>query len=177
MSHGSPESYASPEPYAGPEPYPGAASYADRRPGAGGSPVYPVRPGSVPALPAPPGHRPGLPPGEPLRDGAQLCHWGGHHQDLSVLRRAYHRQRGVSALAAVGCFSLFLALLVGAPSFMNRRLAEGLSAGLLLALAQFPAVGLALALYERTARRQVDPLARRLHRHAAVPGAEPGPER
>ncbi|MEV5352010.1 DUF485 domain-containing protein [Streptomyces sp. NPDC052693] len=95
----------------------------------------------------------------------------GHHGDLRVLRGAYRRQRRVATLTALGYFVLFLILSAFAPSFMTGTVTDGLPTGLLLALVQVPVTWLAVALYERTARRRVDPIADRIRRQAA-PGTE-----
>lgn len=126
-------------------------------------------PARAPALPAP--------PGEPLREGIPPRPWTGHHRDLRILRRVYRRQRWVTTLAALGYFALFLALSVGRPEFMARPVTGGLSTGLVLALAQLPVTWLAVALYERTARRYVDPLARRVNRQAPWVSGEQERER
>ena len=49
---------------------------------------------------------------------------------------------------------------------MARPLVGGLPTGLVLALSHVPVTWLAVLLYERTARRYVDPLALRVTRHA-----------
>ncbi|UUU22689.1 DUF485 domain-containing protein [Streptomyces sp. DSM 40750] len=92
----------------------------------------------------------------------------GHHSDLRVLRGAYRRQRRVATLTALGYFVLFLLLSAFAPSFMTGTVSGGLSTGLLLGLVQVPVTCLAIWLYERTARRRVDPLADRIRGLAAV---------
>ncbi|MGW3818292.1 DUF485 domain-containing protein [Streptomyces sp. NPDC005046] len=104
------------------------------------------------------------PSGESLRGGASPRTWTGHHRDLRILRRAYRRQRRVTTFVVLGCFTLFLGLSAGCPALMARPVASGLSTGLVFALAQIPATWLAVLLYERTARRYVDPLARRVNR-------------
>ncbi|MGW7049702.1 DUF485 domain-containing protein [Streptomyces avermitilis] len=119
----------------------------------------PSAPSRAPSLPAP--------AAESLRGGARPRSWTGHHRDLRVLRRAYRRQRRVTTLAALGYFTLFLALSAGCPGLMARPVTGGLSTGLVLALSQLPITWLAVALYERTARRYVDPLARRVNRHSS----------
>ncbi|MCQ9135630.1 MULTISPECIES: DUF485 domain-containing protein [Streptomyces] len=111
-------------------------------------PTYPWQPPPPPPEPAP--RRPS--PHTPL----------GHHSDLRVLRGAYRRQRRVATLTALGYFVAFLVLSAFAPSLMTADLAPGLPAGLLLALLQLPVTGLAIVVYERTARRRVDPLAERI---------------
>ncbi|MEY2247003.1 DUF485 domain-containing protein [Streptomyces sp. BF23-18] len=112
---------------------------------------------------------------EPLRGGASPRTWTGHHRDLRILRRAYRRQRRVTTFAVLGCFSLFLGLTAGCPGLMNRPVTGGLSAGLVIAVSQIPATWLAVLVYERTARRYVDPLAHRVNR--SVPWAEAERER
>ncbi|GHA03910.1 DUF485 domain-containing protein [Streptomyces echinoruber] len=95
----------------------------------------------------------------------------GHHGDLRILRGAYRRQRRVATLTALGYFTLFLLLSAFAPSFMTSTVTDGLPTGLLLLLVQLPVTLLAIALYEHTARRNVDPLADRLRAQAEL-GAE-----
>ncbi|MFJ4472713.1 DUF485 domain-containing protein [Streptomyces sp. NPDC089424] len=92
----------------------------------------------------------------------------GHHSDLRILRSAYRWQRRVATLTALGYFTLFLVLSAAAPGFMTAGAAGGLPTGLLLALVQLPVTWLAIALYERTARVRVDPLADRIRRQAAL---------
>ncbi|MFG3157904.1 DUF485 domain-containing protein [Streptomyces sp. NPDC048219] len=89
----------------------------------------------------------------------------GHHRALRILRRACRWQRRVATLAALGYFAVFLTLTVEAPSLMARPALGGLPTGLLLALAQVPVTWLAVILFEYTARRYVDPLARRVSRY------------
>ncbi|WP_432135499.1 MULTISPECIES: DUF485 domain-containing protein [unclassified Streptomyces] len=117
-------------------------------------PTYPWRP------PAPPAHA----PAHRTEAHAPL----GHHSDLRELRTAYRRQRRVATLTALGYFTVFLLLSAYAPGLMTARVADGLPAGLLLALVQLPVTWLAIALYEHTARRQVDPLAQLIRRQAEV---------
>ncbi|MEU1317014.1 DUF485 domain-containing protein [Streptomyces tibetensis] len=88
----------------------------------------------------------------------------GHHSDLRVLRSAYRWQRRVATLTALGYFTLFLILSAFAPSFMTSTVTDGLPTGLLLALIQVPVTWLAIALYEQTARRRVDPIADRIRK-------------
>ncbi|QJS99247.1 DUF485 domain-containing protein [Streptomyces asoensis] len=98
----------------------------------------------------------------------------GSHRDLRRLRRACRWQRRVATFAALGYFAVFLTLTVEAPSVMTRLAPGGLPTGLLLALVQLPVTWLAVLLYEYTARRYVDPLARRVHRRPdPVPHEEP----
>ncbi|MFF3912984.1 DUF485 domain-containing protein [Streptomyces sp. NPDC001852] len=114
---------------------------------------------TYPWQPAPPQPRPDRrPPREPL----------GHHSDLRVLRSAYRWQRRTATLTALGYFTLFLVLSASAPGVMTRTVADGIPAGLLLALIQLPVTWLAIALYEHTARRHVDPLADRIRRQAEL---------
>ncbi|QTD99002.1 DUF485 domain-containing protein [Streptomyces cyanogenus] len=138
-------SYDPPHPsYPSQPPYPVRSSYPS-------SPTYPWQPPE----PAPPAPRPER---EPL----------GHHSDLRVLRSAYRWQRRTATLTALGYFTLFLVLSAYAPGVMTRTVADGIPAGLLLALVQLPVTWLAIALYEHTARRYVDPLAERIRRHAEL---------
>ncbi|MFJ4485039.1 DUF485 domain-containing protein [Streptomyces longwoodensis] len=118
--------------------------------------TYPWQPAPAPPPPAPAPRRP--PQHAPL----------GHHSDLRVLRTAYRWQRRVATLTALGYFVVFLVLSACAPSVMTARVADGLPAGLLLALAQLPVTLLAIAVYEFTAHRHVDPLARRIRHQAEV---------
>ncbi|MEV0738669.1 DUF485 domain-containing protein [Streptomyces sp. NPDC050549] len=93
---------------------------------------------------------------------ARARSWTGPHRDLRLLRRACRRQRRVAALAALGYFAVFLTLTVALPSVMTAPALGGLPAGLCLALVQLPVTWLAVLFYEYTARRHVDPLARRV---------------
>ncbi|MFF4039425.1 MULTISPECIES: DUF485 domain-containing protein [unclassified Streptomyces] len=110
-----------------------------------------------PPPPEPPRPR-RTPPREPL----------GHHSDLRILRGAYRWQRRTAALTALGYFTLFLVLSAFAPDVMTRTVVDGIPAGLLLALLQLPVTWLAIALYEHTARRHVDPLADRIRKEAEL---------
>lgn len=92
----------------------------------------------------------------------------GHHSDLRILRGAYRRQRRVATFTALGYFVLFLVLSAFAPSLMTATVTAGLPAGLLLALLQLPVTWLAIALYERTAHRHVDPLAERIRKQSEI---------
>ncbi|MFE0420651.1 DUF485 domain-containing protein [Streptomyces tendae] len=92
----------------------------------------------------------------------------GHHSDLRILRGAYRWQRRTATLTALGYFTLFLVLSAYAPGLMTGTAVAGLPTGLLLALAQLPVTWLAIALYEYTARRRVDPLADRIRPEAAL---------
>ncbi|MFD5218915.1 DUF485 domain-containing protein [Streptomyces tendae] len=130
------------------------------------SPSYQHRP-----PPPPPPYAPGPPspyaPGPrthraPRRDPL------GHHSDLRILRGAYRWQRRTATLTALGYFTLFLLLSAYAPGLMTGTAVAGLPTGLLLALAQLPVTWLAIALYEYTARRRVDPLADRIRKEAEL---------
>ncbi|MFF0082544.1 DUF485 domain-containing protein [Streptomyces canus] len=92
----------------------------------------------------------------------------GHHSDLRILRSAYRWQRRTATLTALGYFTLFLVLSAYAPSFMASGVTDGLPIGLLLALLQLPVTWLAIAVYEHTARRYVDPLADRIRKQSEV---------
>ncbi|MFI9752564.1 DUF485 domain-containing protein [Streptomyces collinus] len=98
----------------------------------------------------------------------------GHHSDLRVLRSAYRWQRRVATLTALGYFVLFLILSAFAPSLMTSTVTDGLPTGLLLALVQVPVTWLAVALYEQTARRRVDPIADRIRKHAELDAKREG---
>lgn len=64
---------------------------------------------------------------------------------------------------------LFLVLSAFAPALMTGTAAAGgVPTGLLLAVGQVPVTWLAVALYEATARRRVDPLAALIRRQAVV---------
>ncbi|KUM94374.1 hypothetical protein AQI88_21965 [Streptomyces cellostaticus] len=122
-------------------------------------PPYPARP-TYPWQPPPP--QPPRPRHQPAR--API----GHHSDLRLLRSAYRWQRRTATLTALGYFTLFLVLSAFAPHVMTRTVADGVPAGLLLALLQLPVTWLAIALYEHTARRHVDPLADRIRKEAEL---------
>ncbi|MEU1479666.1 DUF485 domain-containing protein [Streptomyces sp. NPDC001668] len=117
-------------------------------------PTYPWQPPAPPPEPAP--HR--------AFDRSPL----GHHSDLRILRSAYRWQRRTATLTALGYFTLFLVLSAYAPSFMASSVTDGLPTGLLLALLQLPVTWLAIAVYEHTARRYVDPLADRIRKQSEV---------
>lgn len=110
------------------------------------------------------------PTDEPMRSRAPSRSILGQHRDLRVLRRAYRWQRRVAAFAALGYFTLFLVFSALAPHVMTRPVTGGLSMGMLLGLVQLPVTWLAIALYGWTARRFVDPLARRVRRQSAPHG-------
>ncbi|MEV5979243.1 DUF485 domain-containing protein [Streptomyces sp. NPDC052114] len=118
--------------------------------------TYPWQPQPPPPVPTP------RPPRHPAP---------GRHSDLRKLRVAYRRQRRVATLTALGYFTLFLALSALAPTLMTGTVTGGLSTGLLLGLCQLPVTCLALVLYERTARRRLDPLAERLRKQAELADA------
>ncbi|MEU1575322.1 DUF485 domain-containing protein [Streptomyces collinus] len=141
------------------------------------SPRYPYRPPDPPppydpytyeTYPWAPQEAP-EPVGRPQRHAAL-----GHHSDLRVLRSAYRWQRRVATLTALGYFVLFLILSAFAPSFMTSTVTDGLPTGLLLALVQVPVTWLAVALYEQTARRRVDPIADRIRKHAELDAKREG---
>ena len=98
--------------------------------------------------------------------GARQRSWSGYHRTLRILRRACRWQRRLATLVALGYFAAFLALTIEAPALMARPAAGGLPTGLLLAVVQVPVTWLAVLLFEYTARRYVDPLARRVSRYA-----------
>ncbi|OLZ67752.1 hypothetical protein AV521_22900 [Streptomyces sp. IMTB 2501] len=108
------------------------------------------------------------PPQPPRPERRPPCEPLGHHSDLRVLRGAYRWQRRTATLTALGYFTLFLILSASAPGVMTRTVADGIPAGLLLAMLQLPVTWLAIALYERTARRHVDPLADRIRKVAEL---------
>ncbi|AZM61813.1 MULTISPECIES: DUF485 domain-containing protein [unclassified Streptomyces] len=134
------------DPYPHPRPHPPNAA----------SPAYPTYPWLPPAPPAPAPRR--APQHAPL----------GHHSDLRRLRGAYRLQRRTATLTALGYFVLFLVLSAFAPGFMTGTVTDGVPTGLLLAVLQVPVTWLAIVLYERTARRRVDPLAELIRRQSAL---------
>ncbi|MFG2538395.1 DUF485 domain-containing protein [Streptomyces sp. NPDC048511] len=92
----------------------------------------------------------------------------GNHSDLRRLRTAYRLLRRVSALTALGYFTLFLLLSGYAPGLMTRPVGDGgLTTGLLVAVCQLPVALVSIAVYEWTARRTVDPLSAGLRDRAA----------
>ncbi|WDV52264.1 DUF485 domain-containing protein [Streptomyces coeruleorubidus] len=113
-------------------------------------------------------------PAEPARRRPRRHAALGHHSDLRVLRSAYRWQRRVATLTALGYFVVFLILSAFAPSFMTSTVTDGLPTGLLLALVQVPVTWLAIALYEQTARRRVDPLADRIRKQAELDARREG---
>ncbi|MFJ4582272.1 DUF485 domain-containing protein [Streptomyces echinatus] len=143
-------SYDPPHPSYPPPPSPYSSPPSSHSP----RPTYPWQPPEPPD-PVRPTPRP---PREPL----------GHHSDLRVLRSAYRWQRRTATLTALGYFILFLVLSACAPGVMTSTVADGIPAGLLLALLTLPVTWLAIALYEHTARRRVDPLADRIRKQAEL---------
>ncbi|WP_151484027.1 DUF485 domain-containing protein [Streptomyces albicerus] len=123
------------------------------------SPSYPTYPWAPQDPPEP----------EPTRQPHRHRHTAlGHHSDIRVLRTAYRWQRRVATLTALGYFTLFLILSAAAPSFMTSEVTEGLTLGLLLGLIQVPVTCVAIALYEYTARRGVDPIAERIRKQTEL---------
>jgi uncharacterized membrane protein (DUF485 family) len=130
------------------------------------SPSYPYR---IPTQQPPPAHTHQSHPWEqPTARRLPAEPPLGHHSDLRVLRSAYRWQRRTAALTALGYFTLFLILSAFAPSFMSTTVADGLPTGLLLALLQIPVTWLAIALYEHTAGRYVDPIADRIRKQSEL---------
>lgn len=95
---------------------------------------------------------------EPVRDDAR-------ERELQSLASAYRRLRRVSTFTALGYFVLFLLLSAYAPAAMTAEMSGGLTVGIVLGLIQLPVALGAIALYERIARRRVDPLARSVREH------------
>ncbi|TQK50434.1 uncharacterized membrane protein (DUF485 family) [Streptomyces sp. SLBN-118] len=114
-----------------------------------GQPRNPLHYWQEPAPPAPP-----RPPSDP-------------HRDVRALSAAYRRLRRVATLTALGYFVLFLILSAYAPDLMTSKITGGLNIALLLGLIQLPVSLIAVAAYERSARRRVDPLADAMRRRAA----------
>ncbi|MEV6006080.1 DUF485 domain-containing protein [Streptomyces sp. NPDC051976] len=92
--------------------------------------------------------------------------------DLRRLRGAYRILRRVATGTALGYFTLFLFLSAFAPSLMGGTVSGGLSTGLALGLLQVPVTWGAVALYEYTARRGIDPIAHRIQEQAERTGPE-----
>ncbi|MGW1841520.1 DUF485 domain-containing protein [Streptomyces sp. NPDC001966] len=92
----------------------------------------------------------------------------GRHSDLRRLRTSYRSLRRTAALTALGYFVVFLLLSGYAKDLLDQPLFGGLNIGLALGLCQLPVTLLAITLYERTARRTVDPLAARIRRAGAA---------
>ncbi|MFF9064104.1 DUF485 domain-containing protein [Streptomyces sp. NPDC014891] len=99
--------------------------------------------------------------------------------DLHLLGSAYRRLRRVATFTALGYFVVFLFLSGYAPSLMTGSITGGLTTGLVLGLLQLPVALGAIAVYERIARRRVDPLAATIRARAerAAAAAAPRPER
>lgn len=157
----------------------------------------PQRPPRPPYAPFRPHRRPPPPPRSP--GGEYLLPWQssstpppprwttppaapvpapGHHSDLRRLRGAYKVLRRVSTLTALGYFTLFLLLSGFTPGLMTRPVGEGgLTVGLLLGLCQLPVTLAAIAVYEWTARRTVDPLSAGLRDRARDPDDRAGTDR
>lgn len=129
-------------------------------------PPTPNRDAYVPSHPTYPWQPAPPPPPRPRRAATRAPL--GHHSDLRVLRSAYRWQRRVATLTALGYFTVFLILSAYAPSFMTGTVTDGVPTGLLLAVLQVPVTWLAIAMYEGTARRRVDPLADLIRRQAAL---------
>ncbi|MFF2011595.1 DUF485 domain-containing protein [Streptomyces sp. NPDC058195] len=92
----------------------------------------------------------------------------GRHSDLRRLRTAYRTLRRVATLTALGYFVVFLLLSAFAKDLVEFPLFGGFNVGLVLGLCQLPVTALAIVVYERTARRTVDPLAARVRRAGAT---------
>ncbi|ANB06842.1 hypothetical protein SAM40697_2884 [Streptomyces ambofaciens] len=133
-------------------------------------PLHAPAPSLHGALPWQPAEAPPYPPAAPAPTHRRAPRRAalGHHSDLRVLRSAYRWQRRTATLTALGYFTLFLLLSAYAPGFMTGSLVGTVPTGLLLALVQLPVTWLAIALYEHTARRRVDPLADRIRKEAAL---------
>ncbi|MFD6279204.1 DUF485 domain-containing protein [Streptomyces sp. NPDC060209] len=139
-------------------------------------PPHPPRQSPHPNRPAPPPYPgdylmpwqsspPPPPPRRPPAPGTAPA--PGHHSDLRRLRTAYRLLRRASTLTALGYFSLFLLLSGYAPALMTHPVGDGgLTTGLLLGLCQLPVTLAAIAVYEWTARRTVDPLSAGLRARA-----------
>ncbi|CAL9539982.1 DUF485 domain-containing protein [Streptomyces sp. Tu 3180] len=160
-----------------PSPFPWDPSPSPRRnpyphPPASARPAHEPFPAPFPPTPPSPSYaahprQPSAPPAqEPRR--TPLHPPLGHHSDLRHLRSAYRWQRRTATLTALGYFVLFLVLSAFAPSFMTGTVTGEIPTGLLLALLQVPVTWLAIAMYEGTARRRVDPLADLIRRQAAL---------
>ncbi|MFF8846663.1 DUF485 domain-containing protein [Streptomyces sp. NPDC015127] len=93
--------------------------------------------------------------------------------DMRELGSAYRRLRRVATFTALGYFVLFLILSGYAPGMMTGRVSGGLTTGLVLGLLQLPVALAAIAVYERIARRRVDPLAQAIRQRAEAAAAAP----
>ncbi|MFF8835803.1 DUF485 domain-containing protein [Streptomyces sp. NPDC015130] len=103
----------------------------------------------------------------------------GDRDDLHRLGSAYRRLRRVATFTALGYFVIFLFLSGYAPSLMTGNITGGLTIGLVLGLLQLPVALAAIAVYERIARNNVDPLAAAIRERAeqAAAAAAPRTER
>lgn len=176
-SHRPDDVHSSPDPYTpyDPDAAPDADPYTPDAPDSVPYTPYDHAPPPTPPSPPPPRTSPPTvtypwqpPPPPPERRRLPRRPALGNHSDLRILRGAYRRQRRVATSAALGYFCLFLGLSAFAPALMSSTGTGGVPTGLLLALAQLPVTWLATALYERTARRRVDPLADRFRRQAEL---------
>lgn len=178
------------QPFPGPPPVPQHRNAGRHRQEAasqswdGGSPSWDT--GPQPARDSPPQAWDSSPQG---RDSAQHL-WDASPQpqppaatddrdDLHRLGSAYRRLRRVATFTALGYFVIFLLLSGYAPSMMTSSITGGLTTGLVLGLLQLPVALAAIALYERIARKRVDPLAAAIRERAerAAAAAAPRPER
>ncbi|WP_351227951.1 DUF485 domain-containing protein [Streptomyces sp. NPDC002133] len=116
-------------------------------------------PWHTPPPPVPPSAAHGLAYGAAHHLAGDGAHERAEDGDLPRLRSGYRRLRRVATLTALGYFTLFLVLSGYAPGLMTGELSGGLTTGLFLGLCQLPVTLAAIALYERIARRRVDPLA------------------
>lgn len=98
----------------------------------------------------------------------------GRGREVRSLGSAYRRLRRISTLTALGYFVLFLLLSAYVPGLMTGEVSGGLTTGLLLGLLQLPVALAAIALYERIARRRVDPLAHSVAERAEQVAARRG---
>ncbi|GGS30362.1 hypothetical protein GCM10010238_19320 [Streptomyces griseoviridis] len=117
---------------------------------------------------APPSHPPRVPAYVPEDSHTLRLPSVRKRGDVRGLRAAYRRQRRTATFAALGYFLAFLLLAAFAPATLTGDVTAGLPLGMLLALLQLPVTWLAIALYEHTARRRVDPLVDRLRRDGAA---------
>ncbi|MFF4229407.1 DUF485 domain-containing protein [Streptomyces sp. NPDC001820] len=115
-------------------------------------------PPSYPEQPGHPHHAWQAPPADPPADP---------RRDIQALSAVYRRLRRVATLTALGYFVLFLILSAYAPGLMTGKITGGLNIALLLGLIQLPVTLIAVAAYEKSARRRVDPLAEAVRFQAA----------
>ncbi len=143
-------------------------SYQDPQPRYSQQPQYPGFP-DYSSFPEEPGHsQPAWQQHswqQPDDQRAEPVQPGGVRREVRALSAAYRRLRRVATLSALGYFVLFLVLSAYAPDLMAGHLAGGLSFGIVLGLLQLPVTLAAVAVYERTARRRVDPLAEAVRLH------------